>query len=472
MRPRGLRARLTWWYGGSLFIVLLVFAALTVWVQWRVLREALDHHLEEDLEVAAQMLRIDATGAAWRSTEPRDPGYDDGDVRWVEVWDEDGMPLFVRGTDRHRRLQAALGPPSFTRPGVATVEPPGGPPLRILVLAKTIDGRQVFLRVGRTETAIREQLWAGLLALLVAVPVAIAVVTAGGYLMAGRALLPLARMTAHARLISADRLSERLPAGDPHDELGELAGVFNATFIRLEDAFERLRRFTADASHELRTPLTALRSVGEVALRDARTAEAYRDVIGSMLEEAERLTRLVDSLLTLSRWDSGRVVPSRECVDLADLAHDVVGHLEVLGEEKRLAIDVEAGGPAMIVADRLMVRQAVINIVDNAIKFSPAGGRVVVAVTVDDATCTLSVADQGPGIPREHHDRVFDRFYRVDKARARELGGAGLGLAIAHWAVSANEGRVSLTSEDGRGTCFTLTFPAAGRLDPVGSAGA
>jgi heavy metal sensor kinase len=246
---------------------------------------------------------------------------------------------------------------------------------------------------------------------------------------------------------------------DGEDEFGRLATVFNETLARLEESFERLRRFTSDASHELRTPLTAIRAVGEVGLREPRRAEQYREIVGSMLEEVDRLARLVDSLLTLSRADAGRITLHPERVDLAALAREVSAHLGVLAEEKRERLDLDAAGPVEIAADRAILRLAVVNLIDNAIKYAPPGSAVGVAVAADDGTARLAVRDRGPGIAREHQARVFDRFHRADAGRSRDAGGAGLGLAIARWAVEAHGGRIEVESADGEGSTFTIVLP-------------
>lgn len=459
MKLRGLRARLSWHYGGSLAVVLVGFSAAFLWQHWMGLQDQLDHHLEEDLIVAVQMVDLSSGSAVWRGPAAGDAGYNAGDLRWVEVWSEAGDALFIRGTEEHHRYQAALPKPG-RQEGFSSARVEGLPSLRLFVSRQLIDGRATVVRVGRTEAELRDELARWLAASAVAIPVAVLLALAGGYILAGRALAPLGRMIEQARTIGAEQLSARLPITEPRDELGELAAVFNATLARLEDAFGRLRRFTADASHELRTPLTAIRAVGEVALREPQTPAAYRDVIGSMLEESNRLTRLVDSLLTLSRWESGRVPFNRERFDLADVVRDVVGHLSVLAEERQLSLVVTAPQVAHVIADRLMIRQAVINIVDNAIKFSPPGARIVVTVNVDGRSCVLQVSDEGPGIPKVHQERVFDRFYRVDASRGREGGGTGLGLAIAHWAVTANGGAISVRSDEGEGSCFTIRLPA------------
>jgi len=274
-------------------------------------------------------------------------------------------------------------------------------------------------------------------------------------------------MADRARTITAERLGERLPVENPGDELGQLADVFNDAFARLERSFEQLRRFTADASHELRTPLTAMRSVGEVGLREHREAAAYREIIGSMLEETDRLGRLVEGLLTLSRADGGSVSLSREGVDLAELARDVAAHLGVLAEEKHQSVTVDAPEPVPASVDRLVIRPALINLVDNAVKYMPPGGKVRIVVRNGGRGPIIDVVDTGPGIPPEHRDHVFDRFYRIDRARSRDLGGAGLGLSIARWAVEAHGGRIDLDSAEGRGSTFRITLLHPGRSESV-----
>jgi heavy metal sensor kinase len=270
-------------------------------------------------------------------------------------------------------------------------------------------------------------------------------------------------MAEQARLITAERLTERLPVDNPGDELGRLATVFNQTLMRLESSFQQMRRFTADASHELRTPLTAMRSVGEIGLRGRRDPYAYREVIGSMLEEVDRLSLLVDRLLTLSRADSGESILSRERVDLCELAEEVTMQLAVLAEEKQQSLTVEAGSPSHCIGDRMVLRQALLNLVDNAIKYSPDGGRIVVKVsTSGEGMAVLDVSDTGPGIPSDLRPRVFDRFYRADRSRSRENGGGtGLGLSIARWAVEVNGGQLTLESSEGPGATFRITLPIA-----------
>ncbi len=314
---------------------------------------------------------------------------------------------------------------------------------------------------ARNERFVRQELTEFATVLLLSIPFAVALSAGAGYLLARRALAPVSAMTSRARQIAADRLGERLPVENPSDEFGQLALVINDALARLERAFETLRRFTADASHELRTPLTAIRSVGEVGLRERRSESDYRELIGSILEETERLTTMADSLLLLSRTDAGRADLQPAAVGLADLAREVAGDLDVLAEEKSQQVRVSADAEVDVLADRPTLRQAVINLLDNAIKHSQEGAAIEVAIRRAGTDAVLEVADNGPGIAQEHLPHVFERFYRADRARSRTSGGAGLGLAIAQWAVEVNGGRLEVESEAGRGSRFRIVLSAA-----------
>jgi heavy metal sensor kinase len=438
-RHQSIRVRLTVWYAAALSAVLATYAAGVFAFLRHSLSADLDRGLADDREVAEQMLERTPTGAiSWRA-EPDDDDDEAAAGRWVEVRNPEGTLLYAR--------------PSGIPPDVR---------VRQLIAPYTVDGVPVVIQVARSEEPLRRELRELLVIMGGGLPLAVAIAGVGGYFLARRALAPVGRMADRARTITAERLGERLPVENPGDELGQLAAVFNDAFARLERSFEQLRRFTADASHELRTPLTAMRSVGEVGLREHRDAATYREIIGSMLEETDRLGRLVEGLLTLSRADGGNVSLRREEIDLAELARDVAAHLGVLAEEKRQSLAIDASGSVAAWVDRLLLRQALINLVDNAIKYTAARGTVRIAVRNARTSATIEVVDTGPGIPPDHRDRVFDRFYRIDKARSRDLGGAGLGLAIARWAVEVQGGRIDLDSIEGRGSTFRITLPAKG----------
>jgi heavy metal sensor kinase len=310
------------------------------------------------------------------------------------------------------------------------------------------------------EERLQQQLREILVVLVLGLPLIVGLAGVGGYVLARRALSPIDHLAGEARRITAERLHERLSVPNEHDEIGRLAAVINDTFARLESSFDQLRRFTADASHELRTPLSVIRGIGENALRETRTPPEYKDAMGSMLEEVDRLTRLVDTLLKLSRGDAGTIRLAHDVLDLGDLTREVVSSLGILAEERQQRLQVDAADNVRVSADRLVLRDALTNLVDNAIKYGPLRSTIDVRVAADGNQATLTVTDAGPGIPAEHRERIFDRFYRVDEGRSRDMGGTGLGLAIAKWAVEANGGQISLETAT-TGSVFRITLPRA-----------
>jgi heavy metal sensor kinase len=461
MNAHRLRTKLTVWFSASLILILAPFVAGFLALQWISMREALDHHLAEDLEVALELLLVDDSHVTWRTDEAQDLGYDGGPRRWVEVYTLDGRLLYARGLATERHVQSALPGIVESGGGFTSIRTPAGARVRLLTTRRSVDGFSMLVRVARAEDDLVAQLRRLLLVFLISIPTGVAAAAAAGYVVSGRMLKPISEMAARARSISADRLAERLTVENPADELGQLAIVFNSTFGRLEESFARLKRFSADASHELRTPLTAIRSVGEIGLREAHDADGYREIIGSMLEESDRLGRLVEELLMLSRWESGRAQPAIQPLDLARLTSEVADQLAVLAEERQVALEVSLPGPIMIRADATMVRQAVMNVLDNAIKYTRLGSSVRIWADSSPAYYRLAVDDEGPGIPEEHRAFVAERFYRIDDGRAREAGGTGLGLSITEWALTVHDGRLEIDANPAGGARIWLVFPRA-----------
>lgn len=316
------------------------------------------------------------------------------------------------------------------------------------------------LAFAQDITEVKENLKTLLTILLAGIPCALVLALIGGTFLAGRALSPVSAITQKAHKISAESLSERLPVSNPSDEIGRLATVFNETLARLENSFNRLRRFTADASHELRTPLTSIRSVGEVALQSPINGDAYREAISSMLEETERLTLLIDNLLTLTRGESGKFQMNFQPTDLTSLVREVMNELSILAEDKNQTLSMDGPSTLVVTIDSATVRQAVMNVLHNAIRYTQSGGHIQVLIgTASDEQVIIDIIDDGPGIPEAERTKVFDRFYRVDEARSREEGGAGLGLAIAQWAVEANQGRIEFCAKESPGSCCRITLP-------------
>jgi heavy metal sensor kinase len=275
------------------------------------------------------------------------------------------------------------------------------------------------------------------------------------------------RLRRSTREITADRLDRRLPVANPGDELGRLAQTVNEMIGRLERSFAEVRRFTADASHELRTPLTAIRTEVEVALGGPAVTADQERLLGSILEECARLTRLTDQLLALAREDAAaRSAP--EPVDLSALVGAVADNMRPLAEAKGLALHVKAPAGVWVPGDGVRLRQVFYNLLDNAIKYTPAGGTVDIQIEATPRAAVVTVRDTGIGIAPEHLPHVFERFYRVDKARSRAEGGTGLGLSIARSIVVAHGGEIELASVPGEGTTCTVTLPAGGEDEGAG----
>ena len=453
---RSLRVRLALGHTAALGLILLAYATgVFAFLRQRLLRE-LDHHLHEEIELADERLEPTEEGALrWRGRYHPDDEEAPAAERWLEVWSPQGELLLRAPAPRPLGLPA----PGSAASAARTLTLADGASLRVLEGRTSIAGVPVVVRAARSTAAMDRALARLLLVLGFGIPAALLTSVAFGYALARRALAPVERMTERARAITADRLSDRLPVVNPDDELGALATTFNDTFARLEGSFEQLRRFTADASHELRTPLTAMRSVGEVGLSHPRDGAGYREVIGSMLEEVDRLTRLVEALLAFSRAEAGQVRLQAEALDLTELSRDVASHLSVLAEEKGQRLTVESEGPVPARADRAVLRQALVNLVDNAIKHSSPGQPIRVVTRASDLSSVVDVIDRGPGIPLVHRSRLFERFYRVDEARSRETGGLGLGLALAEWAVRSAGGRIEVETVEGAGSTFRIVLP-------------
>jgi two-component system OmpR family sensor kinase len=291
----------------------------------------------------------------------------------------------------------------------------------------------------------------------------------GGYFLAHRSLAPVAAMGKQAENIGAANLHERLEVRNPNDELGRLAGTFNELLNRLDRSFERQRRFISDASHELRTPVSILRGEAEVALSQlSRSPEEYRESLAVLHEEAQRLARIVEDLFTLTRADAGEFRLAQTDFYLDELAADCVRATRALAQAKSITIVAATPEEMPVRADEDLLRRMILNLLDNAIKYTPAGGNVSVTCGSAPDGYELSVTDTGPGIPAEMQSRVFERFFRVDRARSRTGadGGAGLGLSIARWIAEAHLGRIELVRSDATGSKFTVRIPASSERSP------
>jgi len=471
--PRRVRTRLTLWYVGTLAVILAVYLAgvslLLLWQMDRVLKRL----AAEDLETVKGLLYFEPGGQVGvREDYHHHSDWKQVQERLLEVLAPDGSILY-----RNERLgNRTLGGPLFAGEGergysgrTATLS--DGTSVILISRKYELEGKSVLLRAGYQQDLIWNQLKGTLLVLIVASPLVFAGTAYAGYKMVGRTLDPVTAMANRAEQINSERLNDRLPVESAGDELGHLATVFNSMLSRIEQSFEQLRRFTADASHELRTPLAAIRSVGEVRLQNGATPEEYRDTIGSMLEEVNRLTSIVEKLLTLSRADAGQIQLHVSVFPLKALVGEAASLLEVLIEDKQLTFQLTGDENIGVEADRLYVRQAVVNILHNAVKFTPAGGTIDARIVCrGPSQAELSIRDTGPGIAAPHATKIFDRFYRVDESRTGTEVGGGLGLSISKWAVEANNGEIGVSSSSGGGATFWIRLPAVG-CRPYGGRG-
>jgi heavy metal sensor kinase len=451
-RLRRVRTRLTLSYVAAMVVVLGVYAGGVYGFVSRNVSRSLDTQVRADYMWAAEMWEERADGSlGWF-----DGADNDEDHPWLQVWGASKALLFQTAVAQRIPLAESADFAARASGAIERVDG-GGMPYRVLSRPAVIGDKPVVIQVARSEAPMRRELRDLMLFMVLGLPFGVAAAALGGYALARGALAPVGRMVERARSITAERLHDRLPVDNPDDELGRLATVFNRTLERLEQSFQQMGRFTADVSHELRTPLTAIRTVGEVALRQGRHADAYRTTIGSMLEEVERLTGLVERLLALSRADAGLARLRIERFDLGVLADDVAGRLQVLAEEKRQSIVVRRPGPAPCDGDQTMVRHAVINLVDNAMKYSPEDSEIAIHVDTSATGVGLEVIDSGPGIDPERGAHIFDRFYRGSSGVDQRSH--GLGLSIARAAIVANRGTLTWEPRRAKGTVFRLTLP-------------
>ena len=455
MHPlRSLRVRLVLWTVAMEALLLLVIALVLMVI----LRNAQYQQIDETLRLSAAQLNavVDVSqgsfnAAAAETADLRARGI----LAWVLA--PSGEIALTVGDAGQQPVPAAL-PPS-EQIGGARLD--SGAAVRVLVTPLQESGETL----GRIVAAMpldetQEFLYQVLLGLVVAIPIVLALSVVGGLFLANRALAPVATITATAREISAADLSLRLNMALPDDEIGQLAQTFDAMLERLDAAFQRERQLTSDVSHELRTPLGLLKTQLSLARSRPRDNAALLAMMADMEDDVDRMTGLIEQLLILARMEQKGLV-TLALVDLHLLLADLVEQFQQPAREQQVALDLSL--PAQInlqlMGDAESLRQVFRNLIENALKHTPAGGRVSVAANHIWQEIAVSVSDTGVGIPPEHQPYLFERFYRVDSARARDTGGYGLGLAICRSIVQAHGGQIAVDSQPGAGSTFTVTLP-------------
>lgn len=444
-----IRLKLTLWYAAVLLCILgFLSFGIYAFVRSR-LERALDAQLDRDFGTVATVVAAAPVGKG-------SGGHIPGDVLFM-VMDGSRVLYHSDAWCRAKFLTSIYEEPPGTIGVWRSIE---RVPHRLKVRTLTVQGRELKATVAEDTSVISATLSSLSNVFLLSIPGAIVLSVLGGYFVAGRSLAPVSTMAAKSREITVEALSNRLPVENPDDELGQMATVFNETLGRLEESFERLRNFTGNVSHELRTPLTAMRSVGEVALQQNLDRDGLRDVIGSMLEEVQRLTKLVDLMLGLARGQSVDMAQRQEEIDVAADAAAALELVRVLAEEKHQNVSGDLH-PAPIRANAALLRQALLNLLDNAIRYTPTGGLISVRVKQEPGgEITIEVQDNGPGIPANERSRIFDRFYRCQNDVSESSRGTGLGLAIARSAVEALGGCLKYSDAAGGGSLFCIHLPA------------
>jgi heavy metal sensor kinase len=462
---KSIRFTLTLWYSVTLAIILVLFCSFL----YLTIRKGLYQEVDQEILTIAEAL-ASPTLEPFRNSAPLvfDQVLEDflgskAAGKYVQLFDNAG-----RLTSRSKNLQEvrlplsrdALQEASHGRVSYGVSQVAEKYPIRTVILPVFTDGRlDTVVRVGASLKGATITLDKIRLIIVILVPASLILLSYGGWFLAGRALKPVDLITRSARKISAENMSQRLEVVNPRDEIGRLATTFNDTLSRLENSFNRARQFSTDVSHELRTPLTILYGGTEVGLKWAKEPEEFREIFRSNLEEIRRMTEIIEYLLEQSRAEEGILSLHLEELDLRDVLLDLVQHLRLLAADKGVSLSFEGERPARVRGDRLRLRQMFLNLLDNALKYTPSDGAIRVQLDCDAREVRVAVIDTGPGIPAEHLPYLFDRFYRVDRARNREHGGSGLGLALVRSFAEAHGGKVDVMSEVGGGSVFTVHLP-------------
>jgi heavy metal sensor kinase len=454
-----LRARLTLWYLAFIALLFLGFGLFLHQLLARALERRLDDALSVEANTAAALLADEfqeEKGDAMLATHEALANMRLSASTVVFLADgqmlASSAPLPAEETAEIARHDAA-GQPMLT---LAASGPHGA---RAAVVRTTLGGRAFLAAAVRPLDTVDADLALARRLLLLSLPFVLGIAGLGSYWLTRRNLAPLASMAAQASRITQNNLETRLDAGDAAEELTTLSASFNELLSRLDLSFDHMRRFVADASHELRTPISIIRGEADVALAKDRSAAEYKQALALVLDESRRLSRLVDDLLNLARADAGRVKLQVEEFYLNDLLAECCRAAQSLAAARQVALDCPPHDDVTFRGDEELVRRMILNLIDNAIRYTPAGGRVSATLESHTGDVAIRIVDTGAGIAPEAIPHVFERFYRSDKARSRQDGGFGLGLAIVKWIAESHRGAVELASTPGVGSTFTVKLP-------------
>lgn len=461
-----IRSKLTLWYVALLGIILILFSVFLNYFLSTRLYESIDNSLRVSATVVSKT-------ALMKYDQMPLPGLEQFFEQFLGYGNMNKFYRIYDGSgnvgSRSKNIDASKFP--LTQQAYAdalkgensfeTFYLAGNHPIRVITMPVLRVGKLVNLvQVGTSLEAVHETLRNLRIFLITTVPLVLLLATLFGRFLARRSLLPVAKITQTARDIGGGAdLSKRISVPKVQDEIGQLAKTFNNMMDRLENSFSQIRQFSSDASHELRTPLTVLKGQNELILNKPRSPEEYQEVISSNLEEINYMSKVLEDLFTLSKSDENQVQLDCRPIDLKVVIDEVCKHAELLAGQKNIEIVIAFLESVQINGDPVRLRQMIWNILDNAIKYTPPGGQLRISLEEEKEHAFVTVKDTGIGIPEEHLPHIFDRFYRVDRARSRDEGGSGLGLSICRHIVEAHKGHIEVESKLGMGAKFKIRLP-------------
>lgn len=461
MRSRpSIGMKLTAWYAACMAGALCVLGALAFFGMRHSIHATVDEQLRDRMGAVRQAVEKSLRRGDLDTL--RSELDEDSELRpqtdLLQVWDDQGRLIYQSASLKRDGL-----PPPAADVSRARTLWIGKMPVRVLQSSVAPDRHLYYIQVAAQMEEFYEALDRFLGRLLIFAPLTLLLASALGYWISRKALAPVDQITLAAQQIGAQNLSARLAVPRSGDELQRLTETLNQMLQRIEEALDRITRFSGDASHELRTPITVMRTRVELALRHPRTPEENHETLERLHAELIQASHLLDNLMLLARADSGAEQLRLAPADIEDALHEVLSQAAPLAAGKGVALHSALPGQAVwVAADRPMLQRLFLILIDNAVKYTPPSGRVSIALTTVNGSATISVKDTGIGIPEEELPRIFDRFYRVDKARSRQAGGAGLGLSIGRWIAEAHGGSVRVSSRPGEGATFEVVLPVAG----------
>jgi heavy metal sensor kinase len=477
---RSLRFKLALWYVFILGILLISFSAFLYFTLSGSLYRDVDHKLKSLAELIASEStsplskfdfgNIDQTLEASMNLKPIG--------KFIQVLDESGR--IGRKSDNLKSVQLPISLNALRNAskGLITYETNRSienAPLRIITFPVK-ENNQVtkIIQVASSLQDVEDVLKTLVIILVITVPSILMIASLGGQFLANKALKPVDRITQTARVITSQNLNQRIQTLKVKDEISRLIDTFNEMISRLDQSFRQIKQFTTDASHELKTPLTILKGEVEVGLRKKRLPHEYEQILESNLEEINRMSKIVEDLLLLSKADIGEIRLIKEDIDLGRFMTGLIEQMKILAQPKNIRIETSNHQEEIhILGDRLRMRELFINLIENGIKYTEEGGSILITITKETdesnplipytkktgAFANIAVTDTGIGIAKDDQEKIFNRFFRVDKARSREQGGSGLGLSICKWIVDAHQGEITVQSEPGKGSSFIVRLP-------------